>query len=337
MSIEITLHPRESSRESLRKFLIGQGFKKTKHLWDWPKGSAHFFWFDEVDFRSYDGVEATVFPSKDSLPNGQEKLSWALHTRTRSSASPADRTQQNHVIRTARKQFGGTFENDWYGKNRYTPVQPDLRDAPSRGIYLAYEEISESISKVRLSIPDPFASLEKFVGTEMEALSTADPTRVLYNALVPFALAAVENFFQRCFVILLQYDDNARKKLETISRKVEISDVIQVQAGTKQIEEIVANWYSFQNINSIHKALDEWFGIDFWKLLRQRKAVGRKRPRIDDAMHRLIADRHDVIHRFKLNHELRKEGIEEILDFAMVAIDAFIDYLESDRGKTIRD
>ncbi len=337
MSIEITLHPRKSSREGLRKFLIDLGFRKTRHLWDWPKGSVHFHWFDDIDFRSFDGVEATVFPSNDSLSNDHEKVAWELHTRTRASASPSDRTQQNHVIRSARKQFGGTFENDCYGRNRYTPVQPDVRDAPSRGIHLAYEEVSESVRAVKFAIPDPIASLEKLVGTKLEAVSIIDPTRILYNALVPFALAVVESFFKKCFVILLQYDDDAQKKLEEENKKVDISDVIQVQAGTKRIEEIVARWYSFQNINSIHKAFNEWFGIDFWRLLRQRKAIGRRCPRMDDAMHRLIADRHDVIHRLRLNRELRKEGIEEILDFVMVVIDIFADHLEGDRGMIIRD
>lgn len=179
MSIEITLHPKSVSREELRSFLEGLGFTPTEHLWDWPKGSLNFHWFEERDFLSFDGVEATIFPpSKEE----QEKLgqcAWALHTRTRASASPADQAQQNNVVRLARARFGGNFYNDWYGRNRYTQIDPDTRDAAARGIYLAYEFVTSNIRSVRFALPAPSESLEKLVGTELEALATADPTRVV--------------------------------------------------------------------------------------------------------------------------------------------------------------
>jgi hypothetical protein len=47
---------------------------------------------------------------------------------------------------------------------------------------MAYEAISEYIRDVRYN-------LERLAGTKHEALAEIDPTRVLYNALVPFAVA----------------------------------------------------------------------------------------------------------------------------------------------------
>ena len=93
--------------------------------------------------------------------------------------------------------------------------------------------------------------------------SQLDPTRVLYNALVPFALAAVEHFFSQSFKILLKYDENAQMCLLKHQRKLEIGDVVAIRDGFKTLEDVVASWYSFQSIASIHAAYKEWLSIDF--------------------------------------------------------------------------
>jgi hypothetical protein len=194
VSIEIILHPQRASRDELRQFLVNCRFKQANHLWDWPKHSAHYYWFDDTDYRSFDGVEATVYPPSAEEQQKLGQCEWALHTRTRASASPADKEQQNKVIRAARQNFGGNFYNDWYGKNRYTKVETDSRDATARGIYLAYEVVTQNIKAVRYALPEPSEGFESLVGTKLEVLATSDPTRVLYNALVPFAVAALEHF-----------------------------------------------------------------------------------------------------------------------------------------------
>lgn len=337
MSIEIRFHPKNASRDDLRLLLDGLGFKPTSHLWDWPKGSINLHWFEERDFQSFDGVEATIYPPSNDEQNDLGQCAWALHTRTRASASPADKVQQNNVIRLARARFGGNFHNDWYGRNRYTRVQPDARDAAARGIYLAYEYVTDSIRSVRFALPAPNEGLERLVGTELEALATTDPTRVLYNALVPFAVAALEHFFSRCFEILLRYDSKAQARLKQQTKKVDVSDVLAIQSGAKTIESIIADWYSFQNIASIHSAFSDWFGIDFWKLLRRRKKVGKKLPLLESRLDQLIQARHRVVHRLSLDVELSKAQIEEILDLVVAIVDTLVDHLEDSRGKAIRE
>ncbi len=206
MSIEITLYPETSDKRGLKALLVELGFEPCNHLWNWPEGSLHFSWFSNVGYQSYDGVEATIFPPTEALEAGFPSCAWALHTRTRASASPADRKQQNLVVRTARVRFRGAFHNDSAGKNRYTKVEDDGRDAPSRGVYLAYESVRESVGAIQYALPDPSPDLERLVGTDLEPLSQIDPQRVLYNALVPFTVAAVEHFLSRSFKVLLEFD-----------------------------------------------------------------------------------------------------------------------------------
>ena len=337
MSIEITLHPERSDKQGLKALLVELGFEACTHLWNWPKGSLHFRWFSDFEYQSYDGVEATVFSPTEARETGSPPCAWALHTRTRVSASPADRKQQNHVIRTARARFGGAFYNDSAGKNRYTRGEDDGRDAPSRGIYLAYESVRESISAVQFALPDPLPGFQGLVGTDFEPLSSLDPHRVLYNALLPFAVATVEHFLSRSFKVLLEFDPKARERLLRQTRKVEMVEVVSIAEGERSLEDIVVGWYSFQNLDSIQKAFCEWLGIDFRATLRRRRRVGKRVVALDTEFGRMIEARHGVIHRLQIDRELQKHGISEMLDTSVAVIDGFVDHLESQRSMRIRD
>jgi hypothetical protein len=179
--------------------------------------------------------------------------------------------------------------------------------------------------------------MQKLAGTKLESLARADPTRVLYNALVPFALAALEHFFGQTFRIFLRYDNKARQRLLDQTRKVEFPDAMALASNTKSIEDVVADWYSFQNIESIHKAFNEWFGIDIWKLLRQRRKVGRRIDWLEKRLKNLIDFRHGIVHRFEVNLDLDRSGIEELLDLSILLIETFVDYVETSMGENIRD
>ena len=337
MSIEVVLHPQRASLDGLRRLLKEFKFEPTSHLRDWPKGSLHFHWFQTLDYESFDGVEATIFSPSEEEKAELGQCNWALHTRTRASASSADRQQQNKVIRIARAQFGGNFYNDSRGRNRYIEVESDRRDAVARGIFLAYHYVTGNVSEVRFTLPEPLGNMEKLAGNELEPLTTLDPTRVLYNALVPFAVAALEHFFIRCFKVLLQYDSKAQERLKNETKKVKVADILLIQSNVKSVEDIIAGWYSFQNIDSIHKAFHEWFGINFREILRKRRKVGRRLPFLEDQIKQLIDTRHGVVHRFSIDRQLRKEDIQEILDLVLAVIEVFVDYLESSRGTPIRD
>jgi len=312
------------------------GFQKTNHLWDWPQGSIHYFWFESEDYKSINGVEATIYP-----PSAEEQqifgdCEWILHTRTRAGASSFDREQQNLVIRSARRKFGGNFYNDAYGKNRYIKLEKEEKGPVGRGIFASYETVESNISSVRFALPRSTFQLNP--SAELSAaLERMDPARVLYNALVPFAVASLEHFFGQSFRILLRYDENALERLRNQSRKVEMRDVAAISLGEKSIEDVVADWYSFQNIKSISSAYNDWLGINLWEVFRRRRKVGKKFALLEQEFDNLINFRHGVIHRFELDFDLSREQIGDILDVTIALMNAFIDYLEDEKGFKIRD
>jgi hypothetical protein len=287
-----------------------------------------------VPFNPRSGDESVSVEFEQDLSGA---IGWALHTRTRVWASPADKNHQNETIRAARGRFGGHFYNDWYGKNRYIRCEPDGRDAVARGIYIAYTEITEHIRAVRYATPQPSAGLEKFSGTKLAALAEGDPMRVLYNALVPFAVASLESFFSRCFKILLRYEPDAEERIATQSKKVELKDVIAVKDGTRTIEDIVAEWYSFQNIDSIHRAFSEWFKIDFRTIIRRRKKLGNEIRLLEDRLNYIIDFRHGIVHRMEVDRQLTKAQVDDIFAATLSIMDAFVQYLEKKRGTPILD
>ena len=341
MSIEIILHPQKATRNDLRMLLEELGYKPCEHLWKWSKGTLNYHWFHASEYKSFDGVEATVSKPNKNRIKRLGPCSWMLHTRTRASASPADKEKQNKTIQEARKRFGGRFYNDWYGVNRYTNIKPDQRDAISRGMYLLYEGVTRNLNAVIFSLPEGHKQSKKpkdaYERRITEFVGAIDPTRVLYNALVPFAVASLEHFFGETFRIFLAHDEAAKLKIQQQSRKVELSDLLAVRDGVKSVGDIISDWYSFQSIDSIHKAFSDWILIDFWKILRNSKVSDSNLTLLADALNSMIEFRHGIIHRFDVDSQLDYDDIVTILKTSIAIIDAFTKHVEDMRGFPIRD
>lgn len=331
MSVVINLYVPSASRSDLRRHLLQSGFSRSKRFTVRPDEAVDFFrWFQSEDYRSFEGVEAVVFGTSDSERSQFGGGTWSLYTRTRLGASTFDREKQNEVIRTARKAFGGRFLNDCYGVNRYTPIWDDPRTPAGRGIWLLYEEVVDRLEAVSYVLPEEqpaFHDLPK----ELAYLRDFDPSRILYNALLPFLLAAIECFFKETFIILLRYDANAKSKIREDRRKIELREVLAISAGERIIEAAIADRYSFQNINQIHNAFDDWLGIDVWKLIRRDRKTERAVRTLEEAVSTLVDHRHDVIHRFTFDPSMDRKALLRFFAAARSLVDLLVSHLETDR------
>ncbi|MDP9353481.1 MAG: hypothetical protein M3P51_18330 [Chloroflexota bacterium] len=344
MGLEIAFYPESATKQDLRLHLLSHGFIPGRSGWPRLPNHAYFYWFEAKDFQSTGGVEATIRPPDEwdnhegmRVPPGP----WVLHTRTKVWVSSFDKEKQNEVIRTARRKFGGSFFNDWYGINRYTKVEKDQHSPVERGIIALHESVSQEISKVRSALPDPQIARPKANNVAQRAIAQQmarmDPSTVIYNALIPFAVAIFEHYFSAIFVILLRYDPSAQKRLRDVDRKVDLADALAISRGEKTVEEVVAGAYTFQNLDHIQKAFNDWLGIDFWQMIRQKRRRGRRVERLSDVLQEIIGSRHGVIHRFELDYELDRKKIEDVFDTIRLLMDTLIDTLESDKGLQIRD
>ena len=336
MSLEITLYPKTSSKTKLIQFLTGNGFERVKHFIDTlnDENHIHFMWFGYEDFESFVGVEATVLKADADEIKKYNCSNWILHTRTRSSGSQKDKEKQNQIIREARKQFSGSFYNDWYGTNKYTNIfdYPTL-SPPERGLILMYHNLHDKLKKLHQSIEsyeNPISkNFESMPESEIkEFMKLQDPSIILYNSLLPFTVALIEYLFGQTFEILLKYDNFAKKVIEEENLKIPLKDVLAIKRNELDLETVISRDYTFQNLSQVNKAYKKYIDIDIFKILSKRKKVGNRIYLIREKLEEIIKRRHSMIHQFEFDLTLTKSDFLEILDVINITIKLIIDSIE---------
>lgn len=333
MSIEIWQFPRAATKEELVARLRSLGYKRGENLFfPGPPGTLSFFWSEPRDFLSTSGVDASVFPLDDKGKQAwKTQNDWGLRTRTSISASHFDKEFQNTTVRAVRKAFGGIFYNDHFGHNRYNVIPADDSTPPSRGISWTLSKVLQELRSLEHVLP-----LESItaLGTPSGDITAAndktgllrftkqfDPSRVLYNALLPFLVAAIEHIFKETFEILVKYDSSAQSLLESLSRKVTFKDAAALARGEISLERIASDAYSFQSLDSIQKAYRDVLSIDIWRAIRRRRKIRKKRPILSEALERLIGSRHGVVHEFALDRQLDRDDFLHLIDLVRTLVD----------------
>ena len=337
MGRDVTLYPRKATREELKDYLENLGFKPCKHFWDWPKGTLNYSWFERQDFKSIDGVSADVYPVSGEEA-GVTENQWALHVRNLYSASWYDVKMLNEVLRGARKQFGGTIKGD-YGTNRYAPLWQDDSTPISRGVAGVFQNVHQELSKVKFALPKPSIEPRPPVGKKIDEFikftNSLDPSRVIYNGLVPFAVSMFEYFFSRVFQVLIAYDALALEKRKSHKLRVEFETLVEVSQNEKTIENVIADTYTFQNLNQLNKAYKDWLDIDVRKILYKKKRIGRSVQFLENRIAEIIQYRHGVVHHFAIDRSLTREGYIGILEAVEKSMTEFLAFLEKKYGAKI--
>lgn len=344
MSIEIWQFPQSATKEQLISHLETLGFVIGENLfWRGPDGTISLFWSTSLDYKSTSGVDASVFPlDEQGKLAGHTTNDWALRTRTSIWASSFDKEHQNATVRSIRKTFGGTFYNDHCGHNRYITINRERSTPASRGIYAVLKRLEGELDSLEHALPDELIeslTTPQGVITEendefgiLQFTKTWDPARVIYNALVPFLVAALEYFFRESFEILLHYNEQAQRALDGQNRKLTFSEAKEVARGNLSLERVASSWYSFQNLDSIQKAFRDVHGIDVMKLLRKRKAVRGRLPILMDALSNLIGARHGVVHHLSVDRSLDRDGYIRLLHLVRAIIDVVSKEIENVLG-----
>jgi len=330
MGRDVTLYPKKATRDDLKKYLEGLGFVKCGHFWDWPKGTLNYSWFDYEDFKSIDGVSADIYPvSGDEL--GITGNAWAVHVRNLYSASWHDVKMLNDVLRGARKRFGGTIQGD-YGTNRYAPLWDDKSTPISRGISSIYSHVKQEISAVKYSLPEPSMKQQALTGEKIDEFiqftQTLDPSRVIYNGLVPFAVSMFEYFFSQVFQVLIKYDTVALSKRSNHKQKLDFETLLEIEKKESTIESVIARNYTFQNLNQLNRAYKDWLDIDVRNILYKKKRIGNSVTFLESRISEIIQYRHGIVHHFAIDRSLSRDGYIHILEAIEKGMGEFVSFVE---------
>lgn len=315
MSVEITLYTKKATKSSLTKCLLENGFQKTKHFIEELNNAnaLHYIWYEFENFESSSGVEATIQKSSVQEQNNYQCSEWILHTRTRSSGSFEDKQKQNEIIRIARKQFGGSFYNDWYGTNKYINLDDYPKFTPlEKSLSIISNNATDKLEKLRDCL-DGYQNQTSEMISKIEhdliksLIKDNDPSIVLYNSLVPFLVSVIEYFFSQSFYSFLKYDSNCKEEITNEKIKLDISEVLNINNNRNTIESIVTKSYNFQNIESINRAYKKYLNIDIRSVLSCKKKVNSKIFRVINKLDEILNARHSFVHELDLNYDINKE------------------------------
>lgn len=329
MGRDLTLYPRKARKKEIKIFLESLGFIRCSHLWRWPKGTLNYSWFEIEDFKSIDGVSADIYPITEEEKNITNN-EWALHVRNLYSASYYDVKMLNKVLKEARKKFGGDIHGD-YGKNRYAPLWVDNSTPISRGIAMVYEETIIRLKRLKFSIPESKLYLKPEDNKEAKIdtfIRSIDPITDLYNALVPFAISVFEYFFSQIFQVLLKHDDYSKEKIKNYNQKIYFHNILLIKENKKTVEGIIAEQYSFQNLNQTNKAFKEWIGIDIKRILFKKRKIGNDVAFLENKILEIIEYRHKIIHHFLCDNNLTRGKLNNILNIVEASIKEVVSFLE---------
>lgn len=312
MGVDLLLRMDGARKRDVAAFLAAEGFVRSESIAPRP-GWSFFFWFEEAEYRSTSGVEASLLPGGDDPGASASQLVLAVHAK--SWASIHDIEKLNGVIRRARARFGGRIDGD-YGTNRYIPLWEDHSTPLSRGINRTHDKATEVLESLRFAAPDekilrPGGADDDPVSARLfEAMQRYDPARVVYNGLLPMLVAVLEHYFLHVFIVLAQHDPAAQPKVQQkkVPAKLTGEDLRRLANGEITAESIIAREYSFQSVSGLTATFREWFRIDLGKILVPRRRVSNRTGSLLDGLTTLIDDRHDVVHRLDLDRTLDRDG-----------------------------
>jgi len=344
MSLEITLYPKQASKSKLIDFLKQNNFIKSEHFLKEMNTSEilHYHWFNNKDCLSFDGVEAIVYKTSIDEKKEHDCSEWALHTRTSASASREDKSEQNNIIKKARQTFKGTFYNDWYGTNRYTDINdyPNLSSS-ERCLTLMFNNLYDKIDKLEFSLKSYKSPIEKHLNNiEDESIAdfikSQDPSIVLFNSMIPFLVSLIEYLFSQSFLILIKYNTYAQNEIQKETFKVSFQDTLNIEKGLLSTEQLIANNFTFQNINHINKAFKKYLNIDILNIFSKRKKIDNKFIRLNIKLEEIIELRHSMIHHFGYDNVINKHEFEGLLNIIKKVIETFLEYLEKENNWTLK-
>ena len=344
MSLEITLYPLQASKSKLINFLKQNNFIKSEHYLKEMNTNEilHYYWFDDSDCVSFDGVEATIYKISDEEKVKNNCSEWILHTRTKSSASREDKLHQNNIIKKARQIFKGTFYNDWYGTNTYTNINdyPNL-SSQERCLTLMFNNLYEKIDKLEFSLNSYKSPIENHLANIQDEsfanlIKSQDPSIVLFNSMIPFLVSLIEYLFGQSFLILIKYDSDAQNTIQKETFKVSFQDALNIEKGLLSTEQLIANNFTFQNINNVNKAFKKYLNIDILNIFSKRKKIDNKFIRLNTKLEEIIKLRHSMIHHFGYDNVIDKQEFEKLLNIIKEVIETFLKYLETENDWTLR-
>ena len=300
--------------EAVREFVGLLGYVHPRLVKFGSDRFEEFLWFDPAAYRSWSGVELAIYRNQENR--------IVVSTRTPIGRSYYDLVHQNDTISALRRRFGGSFRTDEGAGKFLRPGSPPP-SPPASGCHLAFERFGMNLIKAsvchqaRVFPHSPERRLKDLKGIEF--MAEIDPRTLANNTMVPFLVAALEDYFKSTFVALLTYSPNKAAFLKGVRLQ---GDQLLAVAGGKTVEGQIAETLPFQRPTVICQhfaALDS--RLDIAGTLR--KPYHRRAQSLFDSIDSLVLGRHEFIHRATLDLTMSDDklhGLIQDLDVATTRV-----------------
>jgi len=261
-----------------------------------------YFWFDDADYRSWTGVELTlvIAPSK----------ALTVDTRTPIARSYYDLAYQNHTIAALKRRFGGNFTTD-EGHGRYLRPDAGPPPPPASGCHIAFARFGFLLIKaIHYHEARTFAQPSTPYYKDFTLIRELDPRTLANNTLVPYLVAALEDYFKSTFIALLRYSPRQESFFKGI--RLQGEQLLAVSRGSSSVEEQLVETLPFQRITAICRHFDAIDPrLDLAGTLR--KPYRKRRLSLFDLLEKLVVTRHNLIHKAVVDLQLTDTRVLDLI------------------------
>lgn len=271
-----------------------------------------YHFFIDNDYLYYSGVFLEILKNSNN---------YSIHLWTNIvNHSYYDIEYENHCIDMFKKYFKGKKRSGGYYWGPDKLIYEGLkRERSESGCYLAYELFKSNLGKVETFVYTK--NFSKYPPTSDARVALDHHPEIISNNLViPFIISSLESYFRATFLALFRYSNKKNSFFKKYTNKIS-DELFLVSDGEMSIDEALAKYISFQNIDSIDtnfKLLQK--DIDLKAILKKEKINDIS---LYERLSGLIFLRHRIIHESNFYTGYTKELLLDDIKIIKYLVDTF--------------
>jgi len=326
MSIDLFLRCKRSpSTKAVEKVVLPLGWEKQEYF-PGSKGRS-YVWFHRENYESTRGCWLFITKPEETDPKGTKLV---FHAYSNAGRSHEDYEAQNGVIKALRKSFGGSIYNPQEGNQSYLVNDIPKLSPSEKACGFTYIDFQHNLNRASMAVSDISENTKKMMELG-EWYASLDVGLLRNNTLLPFVVASLESFLKEFFTEYLETHPDVLEKVYEKKSKIEYSELKKLLSGEKSLAQHEADNYTFQNLYSANNAYKNYIDVDIFKILDQRKKVGKKVKVVRNVIVEMLELRHRIIHAAHIEITLDKDKMSTYIAYTRKAGELLVNTFLSEK------
>lgn len=283
------------------------GYQKQKNndfLGDNKVRNVFYYWFSDIEFCSFHGVELCISLYEEII----------IETRVNLSGSYYDLEYQRNTARKIKEFLGGYFTSSC-GKNRFYKIDhfPHKPSLLSHGCYLAKWSFHNDLIKLKYHLEYSNTTKEKRA-TGLPFLDELNSHLFINNLLLTYLIAVWETFLRMLFVVLLKNYSDIEQAIKNINTSVK--QIARSLRDGISLEQSIADSLSFQRPEVISKNFQA-VEFDIRKILKKPY----RNTDLFESINSYVSIRNDLSHCGQMDFSIEKSFLKRIINEFDIAVE----------------